>query len=300
MTANQIAVFSGVLLFTAIALILFLGYLWQQRTTQSQEYYLEQEDDNSTEQNANAFDDTATINQNIAPNSGTQSSDTLNSNVNNYDSINYDSINYDALNEDTAEVATESMSITDLKVKSKLYHYIAHVTKVYDGDTITVDIDMGMGVWQHGVQIRLWRINTSEVRGSEREQGLITRDFMRSLILDRDILLRTILDKRGQDRTGKYGRLLGEVLVEDNSGRMLNVNQLLLDKGLAQPVGSDGSMPVPAAAPAPLPSLESAGSVIPQVAEYIACIYCGEVRAVDRASNQIAPCTNCFDEAYPL
>lgn len=185
-----------------------------------------------------------------------------------------------------------SMTTTELKVKSKLYHYIAHVTDVYDGDTITVDIDMGMGLWQHDVRIRLWRVNTSELRGDEREEGLAVRDFVRDLVMDRDILLRTILDKRGQDRTGKYGRLLGEVLVEDGDGRMLNVNQLLLDKGYATPVASDGSrLPVPAAAP----QLESGR---PSSVEFVACIYCGERRVVNSSTGQVAVCTNCFDEAH--
>lgn len=296
MTEYQIAVFSGVLLLAAIALFLFLGYLWGQRRKQngSQEVYTEQEHDIElkpisnhveTKQNVDTFDDTIVLNTDIA---GL------------YNEKKHAEKNYVNHNDDTPMAATESMSPTDLKVKSKLYHYTAHVTNVYDGDTITVDIDLGMGIWQRDVRIRLWRINTSEVRGSEREQGLAVRDFVRRLVLERDILLRTILDKRGQDRTGKYGRLLGEVLIEDNSGRMLNVNQLLLDKGLAQPVAADGSMPTPAAAPAPIPSFESAEGVVPQFAEYIACIYCGEVRSVDHVSGQIASCSNCFDEAFAL
>lgn len=195
-------------------------------------------------------------------------------------------------------IESESMTATELKVKSKLYHYIAHVTDVYDGDTITVDIDMGMGLWQHDVRIRLWRVDTSELRGDDREQGLAARDFVRSLVMDRDILLRTILDKRGQDRTGKYGRLLGEVLVEDNSGRMLNLNQLLLDKGFATPVAPDGrsSTVAPAAAPQP----ESETSATPRQAEFVVCMYCGEMRSINNSSGQVAACTNCFDEAHTL
>lgn len=283
MTEYQIAVFSGVLLLAAIALFLFLGYLWGQRRSQTrnQDDYTEQEHDieikpvaayTDTKQSVDASDERVSINNDFH-NNPTKS------------------------NADTQTTTTETMTLTDLKVKSKLYHYTAHVTDVYDGDTITVDIDMGMGIWQRAVRIRLWRINTSEVRGSEREQGLAVRDYVRSLILDRDILLRTILDKRGQDRTGKYGRLLGEVLVEENDGRMLNINQLLLDEGLAQPVGSDGSMPAPAAAPAPTSSEEGAGDA-PESNEYVACIYCGEARAVDSVSGWIAICPNCLDEAY--
>ncbi|MEZ4715848.1 MAG: hypothetical protein R2851_07150 [Caldilineaceae bacterium] len=64
---------------------------------------------------------------------------------------------------------------------------------------------------------------------------------MRSLVLGKTILVRTILDKRGDDRSGKFGRLLGELLVEGDDGVLINVNQLLLDEGYAVPFGADGS-----------------------------------------------------------
>lgn len=46
-----------------------------------------------------------------------------------------------------------------------LYHYAAQVVSVYDGDTITVDIDLGLEVWLKGQKIRLLNIDTPEVRG---------------------------------------------------------------------------------------------------------------------------------------
>lgn len=32
---------------------------------------------------------------------------------------------------------------SDIRLTSKLYYYAADVTDVYDGDTITVDLDLG-------------------------------------------------------------------------------------------------------------------------------------------------------------
>ena len=201
-------------------------------------------------------------------------------------------------------------TMTLLKSKSKLYHYAAHVTKVYDGDTITVDIDLGLGLWRHDQTIRLWKIDTPELRGPEREDGLRVRDFVRGLILDRDILLRTILDKRGQDRTGKFGRLLGEVLVEDDTQELINVNDLLLEQKMALPMGEDGSRPpvetpasvdtpVPAAVPVegePMPTTENANCV--------ECRYCGEARDIlfDVTSNVkiVEICPNCLDKRYQI
>ena len=53
-----------------------------------------------------------------------------------------------------------------------LYQYKAFVTKVYDGDTITVEIDLGFKTSVKGEKIRLSRINAPELRGSSRENGL--------------------------------------------------------------------------------------------------------------------------------
>ncbi len=88
-----------------------------------------------------------------------------------------------------------------------LYSYKAVVRSVYDGDTCTVDIDLGLGTWVHGEKIRLYRINAPEVRGVERPAGLKARDFLRSLIDGKEIFIQTI-----KDRKGKYGRYLGEII----------------------------------------------------------------------------------------
>lgn len=176
-------------------------------------------------------------------------------------------------------------TVATLKVKSQLYHYAAHVTDVYDGDTITVDLDLGLGIWHHEQTIRLWRVNTPEVKGTERERGLAVRDYVRSLILDKPILLRTILDRRGVDRTEKFGRLLGEVLVEGADGELLNINDLLLAQGMGLPVDEGGTT---------LRALPPADVPLPSSVE---CPFCGQQRALLDGTLQIEACSNCFDEA---
>lgn len=111
-----------------------------------------------------------------------------------------------------------------------LYHYTARVLSVYDGDTIRVAIDLGFGIeWKgsdgKGLSIRLFGLNTPELRGSEREEGIKSRDALREQILGKTIVLKTI-----KDATGKYGRYLGVILTEEG----LNVNQWLIDEGLAE------------------------------------------------------------------
>ena len=77
-------------------------------------------------------------------------------------------------------------TIPDLRLKSRLYYYAGHVTSVYDGDTFTADVDLGLGLWRRDQIIRLWKVNAPEVRGASRVEGLRVRDFVRGLILDRD------------------------------------------------------------------------------------------------------------------
>jgi|TARA_R110000851_G_scaffold112533_1_gene236688 micrococcal nuclease len=104
-----------------------------------------------------------------------------------------------------------------------MYEYSAEVKKVYDGDTITVDFDLGFGIILRKQKIRLLGINTPEVRGESRDQGLISRDRLRERILGKTVTIKTSRDKKG-----KYGRWLGEVFIKDE-----NINQWLLNEGLA-------------------------------------------------------------------
>jgi micrococcal nuclease len=58
-----------------------------------------------------------------------------------------------------------------------LYYYQARVRSVYDGDTIRTDVDPGMNMLLTNEPLRLHRINSPELRGDEREQGLISGDY---------------------------------------------------------------------------------------------------------------------------
>ncbi len=113
-------------------------------------------------------------------------------------------------------------------MESSLYHYKALVISVYDGDTITVDIDLGLHTWSKNEKIRLSRIDAPEMRGADHKNGVISRDYLRSLILNNEIIIETIKDKKG-----KYGRYIGEIWLKRNDGKYINVNDELVNKGLA-------------------------------------------------------------------
>lgn len=112
-------------------------------------------------------------------------------------------------------------------VKENLYHYKAIVVGVYDGDTITVDIDLGLYTWIRNQKIRIARINAPEIKGKERTKGLKSRNFLREILLNKKVIIQTI-----KDRKEKYGRYLAEVWLEEN-GKFININDLLVEKKLA-------------------------------------------------------------------
>ena len=114
-------------------------------------------------------------------------------------------------------------------MKNALFHYRAKVTEVYDGDTCTVDIDLGLHIWIRGERVRLNRINAPEVRGSEKEKGIKARDFLREKILGKEIILETLKDK-----DEKFGRYLGEIYLEVKPEEYININDMIVKEGFAE------------------------------------------------------------------
>lgn len=118
-----------------------------------------------------------------------------------------------------------------------MYEYKATIQSVYDGDTIRADIDLGFGVIitgnGNGEQLRLLGIDAPEVRGAEREQGLITRDWLREILpKGKEVTIRTKKDSKG-----KYGRYLAEIFVTDfpsMEGVSVNVNKMMVQLGYAE------------------------------------------------------------------
>lgn len=104
-----------------------------------------------------------------------------------------------------------------------MYEYRAFVRKIYDGDTVTVDIDLGFGVVLKNQKMRLLRINAPEVRGEQRPEGLKSRDALRNKIANKWVKIKTQKDKKG-----KYGRWLAEIWHEEEC-----VNDWLIKEGHA-------------------------------------------------------------------
>lgn len=94
-----------------------------------------------------------------------------------------------------------------------MYEYEAVVKSIYDGDTVTLDVDLGCFVWKANEKCRLYGIDTPELRGSEKIAGKAARDFLRAILPDGSLItIKTQLDK-----SGKYGRLLVEIFCDLNN-----------------------------------------------------------------------------------
>ena len=105
-----------------------------------------------------------------------------------------------------------------------MYEYRAKVVKVYDGDTITVDLDLGFDITAKKTKLRLANIDAPELRGEDRPAGIASRDRLRELILGKNVRVKTFKDKKG-----KYGRYIA--VVYHPNGR--NINQQLVSEGHA-------------------------------------------------------------------
>uniref|UniRef100_UPI00321804D6 thermonuclease family protein n=1 Tax=uncultured Draconibacterium sp. TaxID=1573823 RepID=UPI00321804D6 len=114
-----------------------------------------------------------------------------------------------------------------------MYKYKATISRVVDGDTMDIDIDLGFKITTHQ-RIRLQGINTPETYNvkkdsEEYKKGTLAKEFVIQRITtnNNEAIIETEKD------TGKYGRYIATVWLADNP---VSLNQELVDKGFAQKV----------------------------------------------------------------
>lgn len=108
-----------------------------------------------------------------------------------------------------------------------LYTYNCIINNVIDGDTVIADIDLGFKTWLHNARIRFSGINTPEIRGNEREDGLVSKHFVSAFLEGKPTIIKVL------DKADKYGRILAIIYVFDND-TWVNLNELLVSEGLAK------------------------------------------------------------------
>ena len=113
------------------------------------------------------------------------------------------------------------------------YIYKGKLERVVDGDTIDALIDVGFDIWIKK-RIRYSGIDTWESRTrdlEEKAKGLEAKARNKELLLE-------VSSKSGYFRlrsygVGKYGRVLGEIFIEDAEGKQYNINETLITEGHA-------------------------------------------------------------------
>jgi len=117
-----------------------------------------------------------------------------------------------------------------------MYEYRATVLKVIDGDTVDVDIDLGFGIVLKDERVRIMGIDTPESRTRDKVEDLFGEAAKARVkaLMGESIVLKTQINKNGEDMKGKFGRILGDFKVyhsATDSWRMLT--EILVEEGHA-------------------------------------------------------------------
>ena len=114
--------------------------------------------------------------------------------------------------------------------------YDVVVIKVIDGDTVDVDIDLGFGICLKDERVRIMGIDTPESRTRDRVEDLFGEAAKARLkeLLKHGGKLITTENNSGEDMKGKFGRILGDFMVDYN-GKMKRVTEIMEAEGHCVP-----------------------------------------------------------------
>lgn len=106
-----------------------------------------------------------------------------------------------------------------------MYDYNATLIAVIDGDTVDLDIDLGLDI-HNMIRVRLYGINTPELHSSSPAQRALAtkaKQFAIDFLTGKNITIQTY-----KDRKEKYGRYLATIFANGDS-----LNLALITSGLA-------------------------------------------------------------------
>jgi micrococcal nuclease len=136
---------------------------------------------------------------------------------------------------DTSLPSAPAIESEALAKELPMYTYQARLVRVIDGDTIVVDVDLGLNIWMHNQHLRLAGINTPEIHGVKKDSaeytaGMEAKAFVEAWVQQHGpaLVIRT-----SKDRTGKFGRWLCQVY--NDATETFCLNQQLLDTDHAEP-----------------------------------------------------------------
>jgi micrococcal nuclease len=108
-------------------------------------------------------------------------------------------------------------------------YYVKKVTKVVDGDTIDVEIDLGFDI-SFSSRVRLAGIDTPESRTADKMEkalGLEAKDYLKKQI---ESAKTVVIKTEKMDSSEKYGRILGWLFLD---GSEVSMNEKMIEDGHA-------------------------------------------------------------------
>jgi len=108
-------------------------------------------------------------------------------------------------------------------------YYVKKVTKIVDGDTIDVEIDLGFDI-SFSSRVRLAGIDTPESRTTdkiEKALGLEAKAYLKSQI---ESAKTVVIKTEKMDSSEKYGRILGWLFLD---GSEVSMNEKMIEDGHA-------------------------------------------------------------------
>ena len=108
-----------------------------------------------------------------------------------------------------------------------MYEYACEVERVVDGDTVDVVLDLGFDILYKS-RVRLYGIDTPESRTrnkDEKARGKMATAYLKQAISDGD---KVVIQTKLKDSRGKFGRVLGDVVIDG-----LNINQTMVENNYA-------------------------------------------------------------------
>lgn len=132
----------------------------------------------------------------------------------------------------TVVLVTESKIIKSAATPQQVYTFKAYLKRIVDGDTLHANIDLGFGIFHEEI-IRLAKINTAE---SKTDEGKTATDELKKILDEVPFfILKSI-------KTDIYNRYVADIFLPEKGETNLQkiadkgvyLNQLLLDRGVAQ------------------------------------------------------------------
>jgi len=108
-------------------------------------------------------------------------------------------------------------------------YYVKKVTKIVDGDTIDVDIDLGFDI-SFSSRVRLAGIDTPESRTSDKMEKALGLEAKAYLKHEIEAAKSVVIKTEKMDSSEKYGRILGWVFLD---GATVSLNEKMIADGYA-------------------------------------------------------------------